>query len=215
MADGEGRCEVIEKQYPEGNRLTLTMIEVVLSEVQPGQPGYTVVSIFEQRGHADTRGAPYLVRGHVVTERRKKPRAANDVLGVEGRIANLGVPFATLDEAREGARAMYVQLQALWLMETVEAEEPHNWHAHAVQAAADERRAAVAIIDADVEAREARKAELASKGTGNFERRAEMMFDLTQRIESLRAVRDKIAARTWSDVERTWAEAAARKDGTQ
>lgn len=213
MADGEGRCEVIEKQYPEGNRLTLTMIEVVLSEVQPGQPGYTVVSIFEQRGHADTRGAPYLVRGHVVTERRKKPRAANDVFGVEGRIANLGVPFATLDKAREGARAMCAQLQALWIMEAVEAEEPHDWHAHAVQAAADERRAAVAIVDAEIAALEARRSELATARVEDFEQLSVAMFDLAQRVESLRTVRDKIAARTWSDVERAWNEAA--RGGTQ
>lgn len=213
---------MIEKRYSPENRLTLTMVEVVQSEIAPGQPGHTVVSIFEQSGHTDTRGMPYLVRGHVVTERRKKPSAANDVFGVEGRIANLGVPFATLDEAREGARAMYVQLQALWIMETVEAEEPHDWHAHAVQAAADERRAAVAIVDAEIAALEARRSELATARVEDllaaarvedFEQLSVAMFDLAQRVESLRAVRDKIAARTWSDVERAWNEAA--RGGTQ
>ncbi len=139
---------MIERSYPAGNRITLTTVEAVFTEIPPGQPGHVVVSIFEQSGHTDVR-APYFVRGHVVTESRTKSNPPR-TLGIERRIGNIGAECSTIDDAREVARAMCAQLYALWLMETVEATDEEAggpWWLRAAQATTDERAACAKVVD--------------------------------------------------------------------
>lgn len=132
---------MIERSYPEGNRLTLTLLKVLSSSSNPFEVGCVIVSIYEQSGHSDVfEEGPFFVRGHVVTSHRLASH-------FQERIAHIGKSFATLDDAREGARTMFGQLQAAHLSRTVDAESAINERIE--QAIAAER----AVIRAEVERR--------------------------------------------------------------